>query len=56
VLVVGWEVPVGAQPSFLFGARLGADVETAAERFAGLEDPDAIADALGATWHHRSVR
>ena len=47
---VGWEVPVGGRPTFLFGTTLGGDVEAAADRFAGLAEPDAIADALGATW------
>lgn len=53
--MVGWEVPVGGQPTFLFGAPVGSDVEAVAERFIGAGDPDAIADALGSTWRRHSV-
>lgn len=47
---VGWEVPVGGRPTFLFGTTLGGDVTAAADRFAGLKEPGAIADALAETW------
>jgi hypothetical protein len=53
---VGWEVPIGGQSTFVFGAPLGSDVAEAAELFADVADPDDIADALGAAWRrHRYV-
>lgn len=51
--MVGWEVPVGDQPAFLFGAPVGTDVETTAELFADASDPDAIADVLGSAWRRQ---
>lgn len=54
---VGWVVPVGGQPRFLFGVTVGADVVTATEAFAGTaRDPDAIAAALGEVWLRRPAR
>jgi len=53
--MVGWEVPVGGEPAFLFGAPVGSDVEVVAERFRAAGQPNAIADALGSTWHRPSV-
>jgi len=47
---VGWVVPVGGTPTFLFGAMVEADVATAADAFTGASDVDAIADALGRLW------
>lgn len=47
---VGWEVPVGGEPTFLFSTRLSVDVATAADCFSSPDDPEAIADALRATW------
>lgn len=54
--MVGWEVPIGDQPTFLFGAPVGTDVETTAELFGAAREPDAIADALGSAWRRRSVQ
>lgn len=54
---VGWEVPIGGQSTFVFGAPLRFDVAEAAELFADAAHPDDIAEALGAAWgRHRSVR
>lgn len=53
--MVGWEVPVGGEPAFLFGAPVGSDAEVVAEQFSAAGDPEAIADALGSTWRRQSV-
>ncbi len=47
---VGWEVPIGGQATFVFGAPLGVDVAKAADLFADAAEPDDIADALGTAW------
>ncbi len=54
--LVGWEVPLGDQPTFLFGAPVGTDIASTVEAFAGTaDDPDAIARALGTTWRRTSA-
>ncbi|MCO8126009.1 SEC-C domain-containing protein [Acidimicrobiia bacterium EGI L10123] len=53
--MVGWEVPVGGEPAFLFGAPVGPDVDVVAAQFSAARGPDAIADVLGSTWPRRAV-